>query len=219
MDAVMPGAATALADPDLLRPEDLYAPISDVSPAIPTASADPPLKWIGMIALGSFVGFAITAAAFLSLTGPERAAPSPPPPPAVEMETAPEPAAAEPAAAEPVAAVLASLVAREEISKDIAAEARLILARRVHAPVQAPPQPLDEEVSNADSVASEPIVQYASGPPAAEGERTHVVGEGETLWSIAAQGSVSPAELASRNGLSPDARVVAGDTVVIPVPR
>jgi LysM repeat protein len=62
-------------------------------------------------------------------------------------------------------------------------------------------------------------VQYASGAPAAEGEQAHVVGEGETLWSIAAQGSVSPEELGSRNGLSPDARVVAGDTVVIPAPR
>jgi N-acetylmuramoyl-L-alanine amidase len=44
----------------------------------------------------------------------------------------------------------------------------------------------------------------------------HTVMPGETLWSIAAANNFSTASLAAYNGLSPDAQVVLGSTVMIP---
>jgi N-acetylmuramoyl-L-alanine amidase len=44
----------------------------------------------------------------------------------------------------------------------------------------------------------------------------HTVRPGETLWSIAAASNFTTRSLAAANGLSPDARVVAGGTVRIP---
>lgn len=212
MDAAAPGFFPAPAGPDAVRPAGL--PDAMIEFNSPAPAVDSPLKWIGMIGLGSFVGFAITAAVFLFLTGDDRAAP-----PAPQSSAAP----AMPAQESEAAGV--DLVAAEvETPKDNAAEVQLILDRLVAVP---PAQPIDEEVSDVESAASdpgveyasEPGVEYASGPAAAEGEHVHVVQEGETLWRIAAQGSVGLHELASRNGLSPDAQIVAGDTIVIPAPR
>lgn len=177
------------------------------------ASADPPLKWIGMIALGSFIGFAITATAFLSLADSETTAPAAQPS-IVTMVTAGQ-------------ALASDTTTSEHAPREIAAEAQLLLSRRAssaeaHAPDAAraeegaPEESVGEESPGEEGVAEEPGVQYASGPPPAEGEHTHIVGEGETLWSIAAGYSVSPRELALRNNLAPEAQIAAGDTLVIP---
>jgi N-acetylmuramoyl-L-alanine amidase len=44
----------------------------------------------------------------------------------------------------------------------------------------------------------------------------HTVGAGETLWSIAAANNFTTSSLAAYNGLSPDAQVVLGSTIMIP---
>src|SRR3954452_19566205 len=44
----------------------------------------------------------------------------------------------------------------------------------------------------------------------------HTVVSGETLWSIAAASNFTTRSLAAYNGLSPDAQVVIGRTVMIP---
>jgi N-acetylmuramoyl-L-alanine amidase len=44
----------------------------------------------------------------------------------------------------------------------------------------------------------------------------HTVEPGESLWSIAAQNGLSVDELAAANGVSPNAALVAGSTVLIP---
>jgi len=56
----------------------------------------------------------------------------------------------------------------------------------------------------------------AASPIAAEGQVPHTVEPGESLWSIAAQDGLSVDQLAAANGLSPDASLVAGTTVLIP---
>ena len=54
----------------------------------------------------------------------------------------------------------------------------------------------------------------AAGPATAS--VSHTVTEGETLWSIASANGISTATLAAANGLSPDAQVVLGSTILIP---
>ncbi len=61
-----------------------------------------------------------------------------------------------------------------------------------------------------------PAVAFASGQPAGVDEYAHLVGDGETLWDIAAANGVDVEALAARNGLSSDALVAAGDVLVIP---
>jgi soluble lytic murein transglycosylase-like protein len=58
------------------------------------------------------------------------------------------------------------------------------------------------------------FVLGGAGPAAAAVPHT-VVG-GETLWSIAAANNFSTASLAAYNGLSPEAQVVLGSTIMIP---
>jgi N-acetylmuramoyl-L-alanine amidase len=50
----------------------------------------------------------------------------------------------------------------------------------------------------------------------AHGQVAHTVEPGESLWSIAAEDGLTVEELAAANGLSPDAQLVAGATVLIP---
>lgn len=57
---------------------------------------------------------------------------------------------------------------------------------------------------------------FAASPFTAEGQVSHTVEPGESLWSIAAKDGLSVDELAAANGLSPDAALVAGATVLIP---
>src|ERR1700755_1962408 len=45
---------------------------------------------------------------------------------------------------------------------------------------------------------------------------THLVAPGETLWGIAQNNGMSASAVAAANGLSPEARVVAGTSLTIP---
>src|SRR3954471_11175607 len=47
---------------------------------------------------------------------------------------------------------------------------------------------------------------------------THLVAPGETLWGIAAANGLPASAVAAANGLSPEARVIAGRTLTIPAP-
>lgn len=53
-------------------------------------------------------------------------------------------------------------------------------------------------------------------PTVAQSQVPHTVEPGESLWSIAAVDGLTVEELAAANGLSPDATLVAGDTILIP---
>jgi N-acetylmuramoyl-L-alanine amidase len=53
-------------------------------------------------------------------------------------------------------------------------------------------------------------------PVAAQGQVPHTVEPGESLWSIAAEDGLTVEELAAANGLSPEASLVAGTTLLIP---
>jgi LysM repeat protein len=53
--------------------------------------------------------------------------------------------------------------------------------------------------------------------PAAAGAAVHVVAPGETLWGIALANNLSKSAVAAANGLDPEARVIAGTTLTIPV--
>jgi soluble lytic murein transglycosylase-like protein len=55
-----------------------------------------------------------------------------------------------------------------------------------------------------------------SGAAPAAAAVPHTVGAGETLWSIAAANNFTTSSLAAYNGLSPEAHVVLGSTVMIP---
>src|SRR5262245_12760491 len=46
----------------------------------------------------------------------------------------------------------------------------------------------------------------------------HTVAPGETLWGIAMANNLPTSAVATANGLSPDARVVAGTNLTIPAP-
>jgi Transglycosylase SLT domain/LysM domain len=59
-------------------------------------------------------------------------------------------------------------------------------------------------------------LSIAVSAPAAQGQVPHTVEPGESLWSIAAEDGLTVEELAAANGLSPDAWLVAGTTLLIP---
>jgi LysM repeat protein len=59
-------------------------------------------------------------------------------------------------------------------------------------------------------------LSIAVGAGAAQGQVPHTVEPGESLWSIAAEDGLTVEELAAANGLSPDALLVAGATILIP---
>jgi N-acetylmuramoyl-L-alanine amidase len=54
--------------------------------------------------------------------------------------------------------------------------------------------------------------------PATAAGAVHTVAPGETLWGIAAANHLPTSAVASANGLSPEARVVAGRNLTIPLP-
>jgi LysM repeat protein len=60
------------------------------------------------------------------------------------------------------------------------------------------------------------LVTFALIPAAAAPAATHVVAPGETLWGIAQNNGLSANAVAAANGLSPEARVVAGTSLTIP---
>jgi LysM repeat protein len=53
--------------------------------------------------------------------------------------------------------------------------------------------------------------------PACAGAAVHTVAPGETLWGVAMANGLPTASLAAANGLSPDARVIVGTNLTIPV--
>jgi LysM repeat protein len=53
--------------------------------------------------------------------------------------------------------------------------------------------------------------------PAAAGAATHTVAPGETLWGIAMANNLPTSAVAAANGLGPEARVVAGTNLTIPL--
>ena len=58
----------------------------------------------------------------------------------------------------------------------------------------------------------------ALAPAAAQGHATHLVLPGETLSGIAAANGLSTRALAAVNGVSPEAFVIAGHTILVPAP-
>jgi LysM repeat protein len=72
--------------------------------------------------------------------------------------------------------------------------------------------PTEDEGAAALASAGSPS---ASSPPAGGGS-AHTVASGESLWSIASAAGVSEPSLAAANGLSPDALLIAGQTIQIP---
>ena len=54
--------------------------------------------------------------------------------------------------------------------------------------------------------------------PATSMAATHTVAPGETLWGIAYANNLPTSAVAAANGLSPEARVVAGTNLTIPAP-
>jgi LysM repeat protein len=54
--------------------------------------------------------------------------------------------------------------------------------------------------------------------PATSGAAVHTVAPGETLWGIAMANNLPTSAVATANGLSPEARVVAGTNLTIPAP-
>jgi murein DD-endopeptidase MepM/ murein hydrolase activator NlpD len=60
------------------------------------------------------------------------------------------------------------------------------------------------------------IPATGAGAISAEAQVPHTVVQGESLWSIAAENGLGVDELAAANGLSSDASLLAGATVLIP---
>ena len=57
---------------------------------------------------------------------------------------------------------------------------------------------------------------FVAAPATASADFAHVVGAGESLSSIAAADGLTVAQLAAANGVSPDAQLTTGSTVMIP---
>ncbi|MEA2304080.1 MAG: hypothetical protein QOH43_1360 [Solirubrobacteraceae bacterium] len=60
------------------------------------------------------------------------------------------------------------------------------------------------------------VAAVALAPAAASASVAHTVTPGETLWTIASAHNLTTRSFAAANGLSPDARVIAGTTLRIP---
>jgi soluble lytic murein transglycosylase-like protein len=59
-------------------------------------------------------------------------------------------------------------------------------------------------------------LSIAVGAGTAQAQVPHTIEPGESLWSIAAEDGLTVEELAAANGLSPDAHLIAGATLLIP---
>ncbi len=60
------------------------------------------------------------------------------------------------------------------------------------------------------------VFGLAAFPAASSAEVAHTVQPGETLWSIAAANNLYTSALAAHNGISEDAQVVLGSTIMVP---
>jgi len=161
------------------------------------------LKWFGVAAAGCVVGVVVTAAMFLFLATPVYE-------PNDNLESAVAPLVVEPSAPldDSGSAATPQQDETDEASHD--AVPPWLLNRLVGAPT------VSQAVESEPTPESAPAARFARGAPADTGERTHLVGEGETLWEIAVNNGVAPGDLAARNGLAPGDLIVAGDTLVIP---
>lgn len=65
-------------------------------------------------------------------------------------------------------------------------------------------------------IACAALVAGLAYSPAARGSAPHVVAPGETLWSISAANNLTTRTVAVFNGLSEDAQVVEGQTILVP---
>jgi LysM repeat protein len=155
------------------------------------------LSWIGVGALSCVGGVIISALAFLLLPAPQIAG--------NDFESQ---VAGAIATASPRPAVTRCGVARDQMTA--AAQGTEIL--QPITPVDTP----TAEVETEPELPSTAREARASGAPAAEGETTHVVAQGETLWAIARANGMDAGKLAARNGLAADALLAVGDVLVIP---
>jgi LysM repeat protein len=162
------------------------------------------LKWVGVAALSGAAGIVIGASAvlFFSTSADETDG---------SLESAVAAIVAEPAVAADDSVHNGPSQLDSTAQALDPADVQRILSRSGSAPVDGRQ---DEAVPTPESV---PTVTYASGAPAGEGEGTHVVTEGETLWDVSVQSGVGLQDLAARNGLGLDARIAEGDTLIIPV--
>ena len=178
--------------------------------------------WLAFGALGGFAGIAIGVCAFFFLPGPRggthenASAPLPSATSQVLGEVAPsrsgQPARADADSQPALRGTTPTATAAEPNDDEPAPAADQV---PTSASAESAVAPDDAGLVAADSAAA-PAVAFASGQPAGVDESTHVVGDGETLWDIAAADGVDVEDLAARNGLSSDALVVAGDVLVIP---
>lgn len=204
---------------------------SDVEPSPPDsggATAGHAPGWLVFGALGGVAGIAIGVCAFFFLPGPTGGT----------GESA-EPAVAASALLPSTASQALDKVELSRSDQPTRAAAHSQPVLRVATPTTTAAEPNDDEPApaadqvptsaSAESAAAPddaglvapdsdaaPAVAFASGQPADVDEYTHVVGDGETLWDIAAADGVNVEDLADRNGMSSDALVAAGDVLVIP---
>jgi membrane-bound lytic murein transglycosylase D len=65
-------------------------------------------------------------------------------------------------------------------------------------------------------VAAVAPAQSTAKKTSANGSRTHVVGNGDTLWSVAREAGIAPVALAKANGIKPDAVLRTGQRLTLP---
>ena len=161
------------------------------------------LKWFGVAAAGCVVGVVVTVAMFLFLAAPVYE-------PNDSLESVVAPLMVEPSAPldDSGSAVAPQRDETGEASHD--ADPPWLLNRLGGAPT------VNQAVESEPTLESAPTARFARGAPADTGEQTHLVVEGETLWEIAINNGVDPGDLATRNGLTSDDLIVAGDALVIP---
>jgi LysM repeat protein len=83
-------------------------------------------------------------------------------------------------------------------------------------PAPPTPVPFVEEKAGAEKAAAPEVPAAMAAPSGAPAGGTHKVAPGESLWKIARTYRVTVADLARENNLKTDARVKAGQTLVIP---
>lgn len=161
------------------------------------------LKWFGVAAAGCAVGVVITVAMFLFLATPVYE-------PNDSLESVVAPLVVEPSAPLDDSASAATPQQDETGEASHDADPPWLLNRLDGAPT------VSQAVESEPILEIAPTARFARGAPADNGEQTHLVVEGETLWEIATNSGVDPGDLAARNGLASDDLIVAGDALVIP---
>ena len=178
--------------------------------------------WLAFAAFGGVAGIAIGVCAFFFLPGPtggtsESASVLLPSAASqahdkVELSRSDQPTRAD-ADSQPVLRATAPTAAAVEPNDDAPAPAADQVPTSASAESAVAPDDAGLVAPGSDAA---PAVAFASGEPAGVDENTHVVGDGETLWDIAAADGVAVEDLAARNGLSSDSLVAAGDVLVVP---